>query len=321
MSKATRLFFVLSIALVTLAFIAGCGGQDVEVNDDSSDTSGTEEAENIGTEDNPVVMALVPSADTAKLVQDGEKLAELLEKETGLVFEVQVPASYTAVVQAMGAGNVDVGWLSSLPYVLAHEQYGVEVILRTVRENTDKYWSVIIAKNDSGIESIADLEGKNFAYGDPVSTSGAIYPKHLIRSEGHDPDEFFGEVTFAGSHDRVVMLVYNGSVDAGAIFGGVHNDARQKVLETIPSIMDETKIIAKSVSIPNDTVSVRKGLPEEITEKIAEGLKNIAKSDQGRLTLSQMYGIEGFVDAEDSDYDSVRKVAKSEDIKLEAIDK
>jgi len=264
---------------------------------------------------------MVPSLDSQKLVASGDKLASLLEKETGLKYEISVPTSYTAVITAMGSGTVDVGWLSPLPYVIAHDRYNVEVVLRTVRDDSDKYWSFIIARADGGVKTLADLKGKRFAYGDPVSTSGAIYPKHLIRTSGYDPERFFSQVIYAGAHDRVVMAVYNKQVDAGAIYGGVKTDAREKVLKALPDVMTKTRIIAKSIEIPNDTVSVRAGLPPAIAKKITDGLLKISKSPEGKKAVFDLYGIDGFVPAKDSDYDSVRKVAEAEKIQLEQIDK
>ncbi len=273
----------------------------------------------LGSPQNPIKMALVPSLDTRKLIVSGERLAELLKKHTGLTFEVTVPTSYAAVVSAMGAGKVDVGWLSPLPYVIAHDQYGVRVVLRTIRDNSDRYWSFIIARTDTGINKLEDLKGKRFAYGDPVSTSGCLYARELIRSKGYDPDKFFSQVIYAGAHDKVVMAVYNKQVDGGAIYGGVVSDAREKVADTIKDVMQKTKVIAKSAPIPNDTVSVRKGFPEALTSKLVDGLMKVAKSDEGRVAIMTLYGIDGFVKAKDADYDTVRKVAKAENIKIEQI--
>lgn len=197
----------------------------------------------------------------------------------------------------------------------------MEVVLVTVRNKSAKYWSYIISRTDTGINKLADLKGKRFAYGDPVSTSGAIYPKHLIRSSGFDPETYFSNVIFAGAHDRVIMAVYNKQVDGGAIYGGVGTDAREKVVNSLPDVMEKTHVIAKSIEIPNDTVSVRKGLPPDIVKKITDGLIKVAASDEGRITIMSLYGIDGFEHTKDSDYDSVREVAKSENVQLEQIDK
>ncbi|MGQ9580704.1 MAG: phosphate/phosphite/phosphonate ABC transporter substrate-binding protein [Armatimonadota bacterium] len=300
---------VLQITLVLTLLTAGCGKQSVK----------REGPALLGSSQNPIKMALVPSLDTRKLIASGEKLAELLKKYTGLTFEVSVPTSYAAVVSAMGAGKVDVGWLSPLPYVIAHDKYGVKVVLRTIRDNSDKYWSFIIARTDTGINKLEDLKGKKFAYGDPVSTSGCLYARELIRSKGYDPDKFFSHVIYAGAHDKVVMAVYNKQVDGGAIYGGVVSDAREKVAETIKDVMQKTKVIAKSAPIPNDTVSVRRGFPEALTKKLVDGLMKVAKSDEGRVAIMTLYGIDGFIHAKDSDYDTVRNVAKAEKISIEQI--
>lgn len=296
----------LMTGVLVLAMLTGCGkGSKLK-----------KEAE-IGSAERPIVMALVPSLDTQKLIKSGEVMARLLEKESGLKYKIEVPVSYTAVVTAMGAGKVDIGWLSPIPYVIAHDMYGTEVILTSVRDKSTKYWSFIIARTDSDINKLEDLKGKKFAYGDPMSTSGTIYPKNLIRTSGHDPEKFFSEVIYAGAHDKVAMAVYNKQVDAGAIYGGVVSDARLKVKSMIPDILEKTKVVARSIEIPNDTVSVRKGLPEDIVRRVKEGLLKVAESDEGREAVMTVYGIDGFVEASDSDYDSVRKVAKEESIKLE----
>ena len=300
----SRIKFLCLLVLAAVIMV-GCAQQSAE----------------LGTAKNPIKMAMVPSLDTNKLILSGNKLAELLEKETGLKYDISVPASYTAVITAMGSGNVDVGWLPPVPYVIAHDKYGVEVALVTVRNKSTKYWSFIIARTDTGINNLADLKGKRFAFGDPVSTSGAIYPKHLIRSSGFDPENYFSNAIYAGAHDRVIMAVYNKQVDGGAIYGGVGTDAREKVVNSLPDVLEKTHVIAKSVEIPNDTVSVRKGMSPEVVKKITDGLIKVAASDEGRITIMSLYGIDGFERTTDSDYNSVREVTRSEKIEIEQLDK
>lgn len=305
-----RLLAVFAV-LLTVTMIAGCGKQQ----------RGSANSPGIGTASNPIRMAMVPSLDTQKLVVSGEKLAALMEKETGLKYEVSVPTSYTAVITAMGAGTVDVGWLSPIPYVMAHDRYGVRVALKTVRKGSTDYYSFIIVRKDDGIKKLADLKGKTFAYGDPVSTSGAIYPKHLIRTSGYDPDTFFSNVIYAGAHDRVVMAVYNKQVDGGAIYGQFGDDARNRVQTVLPDVLQKTTVIAHSIPIPNDTVSLRKSLPPAIAKKIVDGLIAVSKTAEGRKMLYEVGSIDGFKPAKDADYDSVRAVAKAEKIQLEQIDR
>src|SRR5439155_7394750 len=89
-------------------------------------------------------MAFVPSANSTKILASGQPLAEQLGKLTGYRFEVDVPTSYAAVIEAMGTGKVDIGWLAPFAYVLAHDKYGSDVMLLVTRQNSRTYVSQII---------------------------------------------------------------------------------------------------------------------------------------------------------------------------------
>ena len=71
----------------------------------------------------------VPSGDTQVILKGGKEIGQLLQKATGLHFKTSVATSYAAVIEAMGAGKVDIGWLATFSYVLAHDKYGVELLL------------------------------------------------------------------------------------------------------------------------------------------------------------------------------------------------
>jgi phosphonate transport system substrate-binding protein len=261
-------------------------------------------------------MVFVPAVNSEQLQVSADELAKLLEKETGYKVQGTVGTSYSAVVEAMGAGRVDIGWLNPFSYVLAHSKYGVEPLLITTRRGARTYFGVIITRTDSGINSIKDLKGKRFAFVDPLSTSGTIYPQLTMMAAGIDPKKDLGQTIFAGGHDKVAIAVYQKQADAGAIYGGGGSDARARLVGTIPDIMEKTKIIAHTDPIPNDNVSIRKDLPALVREKLKSALLKIAKSDQGRRILEE-YQIDGLEPVTDSDYDSIRKAAQALDIDLE----
>ena len=283
-----------AVAVATFALMAGCGRGKSP----------------IGSPGNPIRMAVVPSVEQEKLAASGEQLAKMLEKQTGYSIKVSVPTSYAAVVEAMGADQVDVGWLPPFAYVLANQKFGVNVVLKSIRGGSASYNGLIITRTDSGIKTIDDLKGRRFAYVDALSTSGCIYPKILLVKKGYDPNKFFRQTIFAGNHDAVIAAVYKGQVDAGAIYGGPISDARERMLRTLPDLMSKTRVIAKTDPIPNDTVSVRKGLPPEVVEKLKAGLLAVAKSEEGRKTVLSLYGIDDLTPANDSDYESVRRAAR-----------
>jgi phosphonate transport system substrate-binding protein len=271
----------------------------------------------LGSAGNPIRMAVVPSLESQKLVISGKALAQLLEKRTGYHYEVSVPTSYAAVIAALGSGKVDMAWLAPLSYVVAHDRYGAKVLLISIRSHSKTYEGFILVRSDSGINSLADLKGKKFAYVDPLSTSGCVYPKLLLLKHNYNPERFFSQVVYAGGHDTVVMDVYKNKVDGGAIYGGPVSDAREKVKGIYKDVLSKTKVIAKTDPIPNDVIAVRKDLPYAVAGRIRSGLLAVAKSDEGRQAVLALYGIDSLAPTDDSQFDSVRQAAKAVGINIE----
>ena len=275
-----------------------------------------------------LVMAFVPSGEAQTILQTGNRVAHLLEIATGYSFESFVATSYAGVIEAMGANRADIGWLNTFSYVIAHQKYGVEVRLVTVRFGLPYYRAEIITQANSGINSLADLQGKRFAFVDPASTSGYLFPLAGLKKAGYDPQKFFGQTVFAGSHNNVVLAVYQGRVDAGAVY----EDARGSVQKTLPDVMQKVKVVWRSDPIPNDTVSLREGLPAAVKDRVTKALLRFSEQPAGLDALKALYEIEALADYEllvskykvrvpslDAFYDPVRDVARYAGINLEEL--
>ncbi len=275
-----------------------------------------------------LIMAFVPSGEARTIIESGSRIAQLLEMATGYRFETFVATSFAGVIEAMGAGRADIGWLNTFSYVIAHQKYGVEVRLVTVRFGLPYYRAEIITQAASGVTSLADLRGKNFAFVDPASTSGYLFPLAALKKAGYDPQKFFGQTVFAGSHNNVVLAVYQGRADAGAVY----DDARGTVQKTLPDVMEKVKVIWYSSPIPNDTVSFRRDLPEDVKARVEKALLRFAETPAGLDALKSLYEIEALADYSllrtkykvqvpslDSFYDPVRDVARYAGINLEEL--
>ncbi len=57
----------------------------------------------VGSEGNPIQVYFVPSGEAQVIVEGGDALAALLKEATGLNYEVYVPTSYAATIEAMCA--------------------------------------------------------------------------------------------------------------------------------------------------------------------------------------------------------------------------
>lgn len=230
----------------------------------------------------------------------------------GLQFDVQVPVSYIALVEAFGTKRADVGIVNTFGYIIAHEKYGVTAQLRIISYGRNHYFGQILAHKD-GIKSVADIEGKKFAFVDPASSSGYLLAAKLFKDRGIKPKEF----VFAGRHDSVVSMVYQKQVDAGATFHvpeknekGQVMDARRLIRTQYPDVEQKVVILEKTGPIPNDPVIFRKDFPPELRKKIVSLLQLFVKSEEGQKTFKALFNVTDFEKAQDSDYDLVRSMLK-----------
>ncbi len=244
-----------------------------------------------------LVLAFVPSLDAQRVLATGSTLAKMLEVATGYRVRAEVPTSYAATIEAMCANRVDVAFLAPFAYVLANQRCGADVRLVSIRANLPFYKSQILYRADLNVKSLQDLRGKRFAFVDPASASGYLFPAALLKKHGIDPDRFFSQVVFAGGHDKVVLAIYTGSVDAGATFGDeVFSDARTRVEAQYRDVKDKVKVLMYTDPIPNDTVAFRRGLAEDVKERTAKALLRIAETAPGKETIDRLYQIQGFAD-------------------------
>ncbi len=273
----------------------------------------------LGSKDNPVKLYFTPSVDADTIASNSVHFIKFLEKETGYFFKTGIPTNYISVVESFGSKRADIAVMNSFGYLMANEKYGASAKLKVLRYGHDYYQGQIIAHVDSGINSIKDLEGKKFAYTDPSSTSGYMFPLKIMMENDVKP----GNTTFAIKHDNVVTMVYQRQVDAGATYysapseDGTIRDARSRVKTQFPDVEDKVKIVQITEKIPNDPFVFRKGLPQEVTDKFIAAVKKYIATPDGKDVFENIYSVGGLVDTTDADYDGLRNVIKTLNINLE----
>jgi phosphonate transport system substrate-binding protein len=265
----------------------------------------------LGSAENPIQFFMVPSVDAKVLDENTKILKQFLEANTPYKFRFSIPNSYIAVVEAFGTERADVASLNTYGYILAHERFGAEARITVVRWGDDTYRAQILARADGPIKTLQDLNGKRFAYVDPASTSGYHLPQRYIKNANIK----LGETVFANKHDNVVMMIYQGQVDAGATFyspphDGKIEDARRLVKAQFPDVEKKVKILSLTDPIPNDPIIFRKNLPEEMKKTITDALINFIRKDAGRDSFHKMLGVTDFRPTTDAKYDDVRKLLK-----------
>lgn len=280
-------------------------------------TACTKNSADLGTEKNPIKLHFVPSVDAKVIESNSKTFKEYLEKETGYKYEITIPQSYVAVIEAFGTKRADISAINTFGYLLAHEKYGAQARLTVLRHGQATYTGMIFAKKDSSIKTIEDLKDKKVAFVDPASTSGYLLPLKMLNDKGIKPKD----TIFALKHDNAVSMVYQGQVDAGAAFysppskddkgNDVTEDARRLVKTQYPDVDDKIAIIAQTDAIPNDPFIFRKDMSEEMKTKIVDAMLKFVETPEGNAAFKAIYGVTGLKKATDADYEISRAMLKS----------
>lgn len=262
-----------------------------------------------------------------------EPLRVYLEETLGVRTVLVTGTSYTAVIEAMRAGRADAMEVGPFSYVLAALEANAEAIAVanfqegiTTEDATNVptefipgYFSVLFTVKGSGIASIADLEGRSFAFTDPASTSGYLIPATTIMTtQGFDDPvqiEEFADIVFAGNHPSAVLSVSEGTTDAGATFdGNMVEQADEGLIEVcgyeagtgdfpfddpmtqeeIDAIYNECPegsiaVFAQSSVIPDTPFAVRGDLPESFKNAVRDALLDIANDPELIVALERYY--------------------------------
>lgn len=297
MKKIFSLLLVLSFAFV----LAACGGSD------EGDAKGGDSKEG-SLKPETLVIGFVPSQDSDTIADTVQPLADRLSEELGIEVKGQVMTSYNSLVEAMGANQVHVGFIPAFGYVLANEQYGAEVILKSIRYGSGTYKAQYLVRADSGIETLEDLEGKIWAYPDKGSTSGYLFPASQLMKKfdyASAPEletEFFSNTVQAGGHDTAALAVLEGDADVATTF----DDVRTELEAEHPDVMKELKVIGYTDEIPNDTISVTKELDNDLVKQIKEVFLSFNDDEEMIKIMNEVYNWDAIDEASDEEYKVVK---------------
>ncbi|HLO03045.1 MAG TPA: phosphate/phosphite/phosphonate ABC transporter substrate-binding protein [Symbiobacteriaceae bacterium] len=309
------------VAAVLSVAVVGCGG--------AKQTTNTPAAPAAEEKITKLVVGFVPSADAAKISDKVKPMSEFLAKELGLQVETFVGTNFMATVEGMGSKKVDVAFLNPLSYVMAHGDYEAKILLKTLRKGADTYRAQLTVRKDSGIpvcDTAKDatckatfdaLKGKKLAFVDAASTSGYLFPASYMKSNGIDFKEgaWFTKTAMTGSHDNAIKQVYNKEADASWTF----EDARDNLVKAgMTDAKDVLVQAAFTTPIPNDTVTVRKGLPADLEAKIKAAFLKYVATEEGKKVLTDLYTVDGFKEASDADYKVVKDMATNMGVDIKA---
>jgi phosphonate transport system substrate-binding protein len=237
-------------------------------------------------------------------------LSKLLAAKIGCPVDVFITPSYNAEIEAMRNGKLDVAEFGPLGYVFAHDLAGADVFATydDAKGNPSSYTASIVTWKGSGLSTLKDVAGHSFAYSDPASTSGHLFPAYALRKSGIDPDKAIKPL-YAGSHTSSFEAIRNHKVDAGEL------NSQQIVAATQAGeyVAGDYITLWRSAPIPNDPVAVRRTLPEPLKKRIVDAFLalDFSQLPPDLVKVLPSKGTTKYISQSDGAYDQVRDLLKT----------
>jgi phosphonate transport system substrate-binding protein len=221
------------------------------------------------------------------------------EEQLGVSVSFIQRQTYREVIDLLLTGELDAAWLCGYPYVVHRNE--VELLAVPVFHSEPKYQSyLIVPAGDDQTQSLLDLKQKVFAYSDPDSNSGYLYPQVLLLNEGVQLRHFFAKSFFTWSHREVVKAVSEGVADGGAVDGYVW----ETLALNEPELTRRTRVVSKSPYFGFPPLVVKKNLDELQVKQLRQAFLGMAEDNEGRALLKKL-NLDGFVRGNDALFDSI----------------
>lgn len=211
------------------------------------------------------------------------------EKRLGVSVTFIQRQTYREVVDLLLGGELDAAWLCGYPYVVHKKDF--ELLTVPVFKGEPYYQSyLIVPEGDDQTGSLLDLKRKVFAYSDPDSNSGYLYPQVWLINEGVQPRHFFAKSFFTWSHRGVVKAVAEGVANGGAVDGYVW----ETMALNEPELTQRTRVVSKSPYFGFPPLVVKQNLNPLRTKRLRHAFLGMAEDKEGSKLLDKL-NLDGFV--------------------------
>ena len=229
-------------------------------------------------------------------------LAAYLGKKLGREVKLFTVDTWEGLAKSLASGETDIALMGPWGYVLAHHTADAQVIATILYDGKPEYFAITVTNPRSGINSIQDLKGKTFAFGDKGSTSGYLIPFFNFQKLGIDPDTYFSKVIYT-KHQAIEIQVTRGELDAGADY----NRNRNAMIEQGLIKAEDSKIIWQSDPLPNDAFAVSADLfkDKRLVKQLQDALSTIGPELKQTPDLLPAH-YTGFVVKDDGYYKPIR---------------
>lgn len=230
-----------------------------------------------------------------------------MEKRLGLKVEIVQRDSYRETMDLLRLKQMDIAWVCDYPFL--HLKDLVRLMAVPLYKGQPLYRSyIIVPAGNRGlhVDSLKDLANTVFAYADPLSNTGYLYPRYAIQKMGENPQTFFRKTFFTWSHKKVVEAVALGIAQGGAVDSYIW-----ETLERIsPELTRRTRIVQRSPDYGFPPFVAHRDLDPELFERVQNFMLSMHMDTEGAALMKRI-NLDGFSKGDIHLYDGVAEMMRA----------
>lgn len=222
----------------------------------------------------------------------GASLGRVLGADEPYPVELKITTDYQELLDAIVAGRLHLAWMPPVGHAQATTK-GPRLLAVAERRGALCYRSALLVRQDSMFTMVESLRGARCAWTDPSSTSGYLYPRHLLASAGIDPRRDLALEAFYGTARAALEAVAIGAADVCGAYAreGAGRDtdlALTDVERILPLARKTLRVLAVTDLIPPDGVVGAAALSVEDRARVQAALVGLDSTEVGAAALAAL---------------------------------
>lgn len=234
----------------------------------------------------------------------------------GLGFDYVLFSNYERQVESHLAGHFHVAWNSPLAWIRTRRlaaARGMKVEALAMRDTDRDLTSVLVVRNDSGVQSVEDLRGRRVAVGAIDSPQATLLTLSHLRAQGLAPGEDF-EVVYhdllggkhgdhIGGEREAARALFAGNCEAACMIDGNH---LLFVSEgTLPT--GSTRVLTQTAPYDHCNFTVSAEAPSSLVSRFRELLLGMSYDDPLVRPLLDLEGLKVWREGRVEGYEALER--------------
>lgn len=284
---------VLSVFFVWVLFFSPMGQSDATLVDFNKDLHSVQRRIPSPKQQDVLrvaVAAMISPKDTLDVYGELiEYLGEKLQMKPKLVQRM----TYREINDLLEEGKIDLGFICTGPYLQLMKNSEIQALVTSVVHGKAYYRAYIIVPRKSPVRGLQELKGKVFAFTDPDSLTGFLYPNLRLQRKGENAETFFAQTFFTRSHSDSIHAVSYDLADGASVNSLVYDYLQNMD----PERTNECRILEVSQPLGMPPVVMGPTVPDALRQRTRDVFLGMDKDPYGKEILKRME-IDAFIPAE-----------------------